>query len=168
MTDANKPTIVLVHGAFADASGWSAVYRELAALGHPVCAPSNPLRGVVGDSQYIRSFVSSLEGPVVLAGHSYGGCVITNASTRLSAVESLVYVAAFAPDEGETLSDAFALGGSTNLAKRLVTGPYPGASEGDADGYIDPDISTTCSARMSPLISRGSWPPRSVASPCPA
>ena len=120
MTDASKPTIVLVHGAFADASGWSAVYRELAALGYPVYAPSNPLRGVVGDSQYIRSFVSSIVGPVVLAGHSYGGCVITNASDGVPAVKSLVYVAAFAPDEGETLSDALTLGnGSTDLAKRV-------------------------------------------------
>ncbi|HEY1971140.1 MAG TPA: alpha/beta hydrolase, partial [Pseudonocardia sp.] len=80
MTNVSKPTVVLVHGAFADASGWSAVYRELAALGYPVCAPSNPLRGVVGDSQYIRSFISTIAGPVVLVGHSYGGCVITNAS----------------------------------------------------------------------------------------
>ncbi|WP_445183961.1 alpha/beta hydrolase [Pseudonocardia sp. Cha107L01] len=140
MTDASKPTIVLVHGAFADASGWSAVYRELAAQGYPVYAPSNLLRGVVGDSQYIRSFVSSIEGPVVLAGHSYGGCVITNASAGVPTVKSLVYVAAFAPDEGETLSDTFTLGGgSTDLAKHLITRSYPGAPDGDVDGYIDPE-----------------------------
>jgi pimeloyl-ACP methyl ester carboxylesterase len=139
MTDASKPTIILVHGAFADASGWSAVYRELAALGYPVYAPPNPLRGVASDGQYIRSFVSSIEGPVVLVGHSYGGCAITNASAEAPAVKALVYVAAFAPDEGETLSDAFTLGGgSTDLAKHLVARPYPGAPEGDADGYIDP------------------------------
>ncbi|MGH3263984.1 MAG: alpha/beta hydrolase [Trebonia sp.] len=139
MTDASKPTIVLVHGAFADASGWAAVYRELAALGYPVHAPSNPLRGVDGDGRYLRSCISSLEGPVVLAGHSYGGCAITNASAGIPAVKALVYVAAFAPDEGETLTDAFALGGgSSDLAKHLVTRPYPGAPEGDADGYIDP------------------------------
>lgn len=139
MTDASKPTIILVHGAFADASGWSAVYRELTALGYPVYAPANPLRGVADDSQYIRSFVSTIDGPVVLAGHSYGGCVITNASAGVAAVKALVYVAAFAPDEGETLSDAFTLGGgSTDLAKHLVTRPYPDSPEGDADGYIDP------------------------------
>ena len=103
MTDASKPTIILVHGAFADASGWSAVYRELTELGYPVYAPSDPLRGVAHDSQYIRSFVSTIDGPVVLAGHSYGGCVITNASAGSPAVKALVYVAAFAPDEGETL-----------------------------------------------------------------
>jgi pimeloyl-ACP methyl ester carboxylesterase len=138
MTDASKPTVVLVHGAFADASGWSAVYRELTALGYPVYAPANPLRGVVSDSGYIRAFVSAIDGPVVLAGHSYGGCVITNASAGVAAVKALVYVAAFAPDEGETLSATFALGGgSTDLAKHLVTRPYPGAPDGDADGYID-------------------------------
>jgi pimeloyl-ACP methyl ester carboxylesterase len=137
MTDSSKPTVVLVHGAFADASGWSAVYRELTALGYPVYAPANPLRGVVSDSGYIRAFVSAIDGPVILAGHSYGGCVITNASAGVAAVKALVYVAAFAPDEGETLSDTFALGGgSTDLAKHLVTRPYPGAPDGDADGYI--------------------------------
>jgi pimeloyl-ACP methyl ester carboxylesterase len=138
MTDASKPTVVLIHGAFADASGWSAVYRELTAQGYPVYAPANPLRGVAGDAGYVRAFVSAIDGPVVLAGHSYGGCVITNASAGVAAVKALVYVAAFAPDEGETLSDTFALGGgSTDLAKHLVTRPYPGAPDGDADGYID-------------------------------
>ena len=138
MTDASKPTVVLVHGAFADASGWSAVYRELAGQGYPVYAPANPLRGVAADAGYIRAFVSTIDGPVVLAGHSYGGCVITNASAGVPAVKALVYVAAFAPDEGETLSDTFTLGGgSSDLAKHVVTRPYPGAPEGDADGYID-------------------------------
>jgi pimeloyl-ACP methyl ester carboxylesterase len=138
MTDSSKPTVVLVHGAFADASGWSAVYRGLAAQGYPVFAPANPLRGVASDGDYIRAFVSAIGGSVVLAGHSYGGCVITNASAGVAAVKALVYVAAFAPDEGETLSDTFTLGGgSTDLAKHLVTRPYPGAPDGDADGYID-------------------------------
>jgi pimeloyl-ACP methyl ester carboxylesterase len=139
MTDPTKPAVVLVHGAFADASGWAAVYRELATQGYPVYAPSNPLRGVASDGAYIREFVSTLEGPVVLAGHSYGGCVITNASAGVPAVKALVYVAAYAPEEGETLSAAGELGGgSTDLAKHLVLRPYPGAAEGDADGYIDP------------------------------
>ena len=139
MPDASKPTIVLVHGAFADASGWAGVYRDLAARGYPVCAPANPLRGVAGDAQYIRSFVSTIEGPVVLAGHSYGGCVITNAGAGAGAVKALVYIAAFAPEEGETLNATFGLGGgSTELPDHVVTRPYPGAPDGDADAYIDP------------------------------
>jgi pimeloyl-ACP methyl ester carboxylesterase len=135
----SKPTIVLIHGAFADASGWSAVFDALTSQGYPVYAPANPLRGVASDGEYVRTFVSTIEGPVVLAGHSYGGCVITNASAGLAAVKSLVYIAAYAPDEGETLTDAGTLGGgSTELTKHLVLRPYPGAPEGDADGYIDP------------------------------
>jgi pimeloyl-ACP methyl ester carboxylesterase len=140
MAQQAKPVIVLVHGAFADASGWSDVFHSLSATGYQVYAPANPLRGVASDGEYIRSFISTIEGPVVLAGHSYGGCVITNASAGLPMVKSLVYIAAYAPDEGETLTDAGTLGGgSTDLTKHLVLLPYPGAPEGDADGYIDPE-----------------------------
>lgn len=135
-----KPTIVLVHGAFADASGWSAVYKSLTDLGYPCYAPANPLRGVAADGDYLRSFVSTIEGPVVLVGHSYGGCVITNAGTGAPNVRALVYIAAYAPDEAETLSDAGTLGGgSTELTNHLIARPYPGAPDGDADGYIDPE-----------------------------
>jgi pimeloyl-ACP methyl ester carboxylesterase len=102
MAAGSKPTIVLVHGAFADASGWSQVFHELTSRGYPVYAPANPLPGVAADGQYIRTFISTLEGPVVLAGHSYGGCVITNASAGVSSVKALVYIGAYAPDEGET------------------------------------------------------------------
>jgi pimeloyl-ACP methyl ester carboxylesterase len=139
MTSTSLPTIVLVHGAFADASGWLDVARGLRELGYPVFAPANPLRGVASDGDYIRTFVSTIEGPVVLVGHSYGGCVITNASAGAPNVKALVYIAAYAPDEGETLTEAGALGGgSTDLTKHLVLRPYPGAPEGDADGYIGP------------------------------
>jgi pimeloyl-ACP methyl ester carboxylesterase len=136
----SKPTIVLVHGAFADASGWAGVYANLTDLGYTVYAPANPLRGVAHDGDYIRAFVATLEGPVVLVGHSYGGCVITNASAGDAKVKALVYIAAYAPDEGETLNDAGKLGGgSSELTKHLVVRPYPEAPEGDADGYIDPE-----------------------------
>ncbi|MFF4593609.1 alpha/beta fold hydrolase [Amycolatopsis sp. CA-161197] len=132
------PTVVLVHGAFADASGWQAVAAGLRERGYPVFAPANLLRGVAADAGYLRDFVSTIGGDVVLVGHSYGGCVITNASTGNPNVRALVYIAAFAPDEGETLLDSFALGGGTSeLGERLVRRPYPGAPEGDADGYID-------------------------------
>jgi pimeloyl-ACP methyl ester carboxylesterase len=134
-----KPTIVLVHGAFADASGWSAVFYALTAQGYTVYAPANPLRGVASDAPYIGKFITTIAGPVVLAGHSYGGCVITNASAGVEAVKGLVYVSAYAPEQGETLAAAGDLGGgSTELTKHLVVRPYPGAPEGDGDGYIDP------------------------------
>jgi pimeloyl-ACP methyl ester carboxylesterase len=133
------PTIILIHGAFADASGWRDVADGLRERDYTVYAPANPLRGLHSDAEYIRSFATTIDGPVVLVGHSYGGCVITNASAELSNAQALVYIAAYAPDEGETLADAGALGGgSTQLTEHLVTRPYPGAPEGDADGYIDP------------------------------
>ena len=135
----SEPTIVLVHGAFADASGWAAVVERLTALGYPVFAPANPLRGVIGDGEVIRTFVSTVEGPVVLVGHSYGGSVITNAGAGAANVRALVYIAAYIPDEGETLLAAGALDGASNdLAEHLTVRPYPGAPEGDVDAYIDP------------------------------
>ncbi|MBM7503737.1 alpha/beta fold hydrolase [Agromyces aurantiacus] len=134
-----KPTIVLVHGAFADASGWNDVTERLQKQGYTVLAASNPLRGLHTDAAYVRSILESIEGPIVLVGHSYGGAVITNAATGMANVEALVYVAAYALDEGERLVDANALGGGhTDLADHIVVRPYPGAPEGDADGYIDP------------------------------
>lgn len=134
-----KPTIVLVHGAFADSSGWNLVAPALQADGYPVIAFSNPLRGVQYDSQYLRDFLSTIEGPVVLVGHSYGGALITNAATGNSNVKSLVYVAAYALDEGESVAAANTLGGGhAVITDHLVIRPFPGAAEGDADAYIDP------------------------------
>ena len=95
----SKPTVVLVHGAFADASGWSGVIGELRRDGYPVIAPANPLRGLDGDADYLASILATIPGPVVLVGHSYGGAVITNAAGRRPNVKALVYIAAFAPDE---------------------------------------------------------------------
>jgi pimeloyl-ACP methyl ester carboxylesterase len=100
---ATKPTIVLVHGAFADASGWNDVIHRLLCDGYPVIAPANPLRGIPSDSAYLASILATIEGPVVLVGHSYGGVVITNAARGNAKVKALVYVAAFAPDENETV-----------------------------------------------------------------
>ena len=139
--DDTKPTIVLVHGAFADASGWSAVIQRLSALGYATYAPANPLRGIISDGEYVRTFVSTIEGPVVLVGHSYGGSVITNASAGADNVRALVFIAAYVPDEGETLLAAGALDGASNdLGEHLVVRPYPGAPEGDGDAYIDPAV----------------------------
>jgi pimeloyl-ACP methyl ester carboxylesterase len=99
-----KPTIVLVHGAFADASTWRRVYDHLARDGHTVLAPANPLRGLPYDVSYTESVIDQLDGPVVLVGHSYGGAVITVAGSS-DKVAGLVYVAGVVPDEGESVND---------------------------------------------------------------
>ena len=93
-----KPTVVLVHGAFADASGWYGVHENLEDKGYKVIAAPNPLRGVSADAAYLKSFLTTVTGPIVLVGHSYGGVVITNAATGNANVKALVYIAAFAPD----------------------------------------------------------------------
>ena len=136
----SKPTIVLVHGAFADASGWTGVIKNLQRDGYSVFAPANPLRSLQGDAEYLRTFLSTIDGPIVLVGHSYGGAVITNAATDVANVYSLVYVCGFALDEGEPVLGALGLGGgSTALGDHTLVRPYPGAGEGDGDGYIDPE-----------------------------
>src|SRR5436309_12449458 len=101
---ATKPSIVLVHGAWADGSSWSRVIALLQDKGYTVYAPANPLRGLASDSAYIADFLHIITGPIVLVGHSYGGAVITNAATGNPNVKALVYVDAFAPDEGESLA----------------------------------------------------------------
>lgn len=113
-----KPTIVLVHGAFADSSSWNGVVSKLATNGFTVIAAANPLRGVASDAEYVASLARSISGPVVLVGHSYGGAVISAAAKGLENVKALVFVAAFAPDQGET---ALAL-----------TGKFPGSTLGSA------------------------------------
>jgi pimeloyl-ACP methyl ester carboxylesterase len=100
-----QPTVVLVHGAWADGSSWNDVIERLQAQGVQVTAPANPLRGISIDSTYIASLLDQIPGPVIAVGHSYGGAVITNSATNANNVVGLVYVAAFAPDEGETLAD---------------------------------------------------------------
>ncbi len=96
-----KPTVVMVHGAWADSSGWYDSAEMLRARGFDVIALANPLRGLTSDAAYIRSALETIDGPIVLVAHSYGGAVITGAATGLPNIEALVYVAAFVPDEGE-------------------------------------------------------------------
>jgi pimeloyl-ACP methyl ester carboxylesterase len=132
---AAKPTIVLVHGAWADAAGWSAVTERLQGQGYTVIAPANPLRGVPTDTAYLTSVLASISGPVVLVGHSYGGAVITNAATGNPNVKALVFIAAFAPDAGETLAQILAMNpGSQAAPPNLTFRPYPGG----VDTYISP------------------------------
>ncbi|HSS25137.1 MAG TPA: alpha/beta fold hydrolase, partial [Mycobacterium sp.] len=102
MTPTTTPTIVLVHGAFADASGFAGVIRELQSAGHTVIAPPNPLRSLAFDAAAISATVSAIDAPVVLVGHSYGGAVITQAAAGLDNVTALVYLAAFGLEEGES------------------------------------------------------------------
>ena len=100
----NAPlTVVLVNGAFADSSSWDGVIERLQADGVQVTAAPNPLRGISRDSAYVASFIKQVPGPVLAVGHSYGGAVISNAATGLGNVVGLVFVAAFAPEEGERL-----------------------------------------------------------------
>ncbi|WBB80407.1 alpha/beta hydrolase [Micromonospora sp. WMMD882] len=138
---ASGPTIVLVHGAFADASGWTEVVRILQRDGHRVIAPANPLRSVSADSAYLASVLTTVDGPLVLVGHSYGGMVITNAAVGNPRVKSLVYVAAFAPEQGETVQELqLKYPGSKLGEAALDFRPYPTADgAGSVDGYVKPE-----------------------------
>src|SRR6476660_883363 len=139
-----KPTIVLVHGAWADGSSWNAVSSELQGQGFTVLTPPNLLRGVPFDAPYISSFVAQrTSGPVILVGHSYGGFVITNAALGGGDVRALVYVDAFAPDEGEVVFQILGGSGSAlDVADHttvLDLVGYPGAPEGDVEAFLKPD-----------------------------
>ena len=116
----STPTVVLVHGAFADSSSWNSVIEQLHEKSLTVVAVANPLRSLPGDSAYVRNVIASIGGPVVLVGHSYGGMVITEAAADNDAVAALVYVSAFAPETGETAFD--------------LSGKFPGSTLGAALG----------------------------------
>lgn len=137
MAVAAKPTVILVHGAFAESSSWNGVAARLIGQGYPVIAAANPLRGVANDAKYVSDLIEHTPGPIVLVGHSYGGSVITNAVKGSSKVKALVYVAAFAPDIGESAA--------------TLAGKFPGGtlgptlaepvqlSDGNEDLYIQRD-----------------------------
>lgn len=134
---APRPTVVLVHGAFAESSSWNGVIRKLQAQHFPVIAAANPLRGVKSDAADIAGLVDSIKGPVVLVGHSYGGMVIAEAAKAKPNVKALVFVAAFAPEEGES---AAALAGrfpGSTLGPTLAP-PVP-LADGGQDLYIQQD-----------------------------
>ena len=139
MTDTDTPTVVLVHGAFADGSSWSGVIERLNRRGIKVTAPANPLRGIEFDSAYTASVFRQTPGPVLAVGHSYGGAVISNAAARADNVVGLVFVAAFAPDEGERLGEVEAGSKDSVLNSALVPLQYPTADGGSATEFaIDP------------------------------
>src|SRR5918997_1231573 len=131
-----KQTIVLVHGAYAESSSWNSVIRPLAAEGHRVIAWANPLRGVAGDAAALSDLVRSIEGPVLLVGHSYGGSVMTNVAADAGDVVGLVFVAGFALEPGESSADASALVPGSTLGETLVRVPL---ADGGTDTYIAQD-----------------------------
>jgi pimeloyl-ACP methyl ester carboxylesterase len=159
-----NPTIVLVHGAFADAGSWGPVTRGLLDAGHTVLAPPVPNRSLIGDSAYIRRFVEQIDGPVLLAGHSYGGAVITVAGAAENVV-GLVYVSGYALDEGESLGQLQGRFPDSDLAANLVYAPYtlPDGTDGtdvsvkiDAfpavfAGGVDPEVAEVLAVSQRPL-----------------
>lgn len=140
-----KPTIVLVHGAWADASSWTRVIERLQGDGHTVVAIPNTLRSVAADAAVVRTYLDTVPGPVVLVAHSYGGFVITNAATGAANVKALVYIDAFIPDEGQP---AAALTGQASVLVSALTNPtsvfklvpIPGAPPEVADTYLLPEV----------------------------
>ena len=138
MTDTTtKPTIVIVHGAWTDASSFAGVQQQLTEGGYDVLEFANPLRSLAGDADYLATFVQSrTSGPVVLVGHSYGGAVIGAAAAAVPSVTGLVYVNAFVPTEGESLLDLLNSAGPVDPSQLFDMAPYPGAPEGDVDLYL--------------------------------
>src|SRR5215469_14442706 len=147
-----KPTIVLVHGAWADSGSWNGVIWRLQAAGYTVDAPPNPLRGVRYDSTYLADFLSSISGPIVLVGHSYGGFAITNAATGNPNVKALVYDDAFIPAKGDTLlSLSSAQPGSCLAPQPFNPVPYPHPRvPGDVDLYVKASVFPGCFANGLP------------------
>jgi pimeloyl-ACP methyl ester carboxylesterase len=138
-----KPSVVLVHGAWADASSWSGEAATLQAAGYDVRAIANPLQDLTTDSRYVADYLKTIHGPIVLAGHSYGGSVITNAAAGLGTVKALVYVDAAAPAPGETngqLSGAGSILNKLPPARLFYTTTYPNAPEGASELYLKEDI----------------------------
>ncbi len=160
-----KPTIVLVHGAFADGSSWTPVLERLQRRGYTAVAVANPLRGVRSDADALDARLATIDGPVVLVGHSYGGAVITNAKARSPKVKALVYVAAFAPAEGEAAAQLAAKYPGSTLGETLAPVPLPDGSE---DLYIKPSLfrqqfAADVPARQAALMASTQRPIRNVA-----
>jgi pimeloyl-ACP methyl ester carboxylesterase len=163
-----EPTIVLVHGDWADGSSWNAVTKRLINRGYNVVVPPNPLRGGIEDSAYLKRFLEAIQGPIVLAAHSYGGFVITNAAVGVTNVKALVYIDAFIPDDGEKLFDlapgscvaadptkvfnAVPIAGGADLYLQTAPNPpYPGIAECFANG-VDPETTALIAATQRPAF----------------
>jgi pimeloyl-ACP methyl ester carboxylesterase len=134
-----QPTVVLVHGAFADASSWAPVIERLQSRGIAVTAPPNPLRGLTADTAYLASVLDQTPGKVVLVGHSYAGAVISGAAHKATNVAALVFIAAFAPDEGEMLGQLTPTSKDAILGPALVPHTYPtGNGSSATEVLVDP------------------------------
>jgi pimeloyl-ACP methyl ester carboxylesterase len=160
-----RPTIVLVHGDWADASSWTSVLERLQGKGYTVVAPPNPLRGPMEDAAYLSSYLATISGPIVLVAHSYGGFVTTNAATGNPNVKALVYIDSFMPDQGDILGNLAASGGSCVSQDALNAVPYDGgvdlylrwAANGDYPGFaqcfangVDPRQAAVLAAEQRP------------------
>ena len=137
-TSPSPLTVVFVHGAFADSSSWTGVLERLQANNVQVVAAANPLRGISIDSAYVASLFDQIEGPVLAVGHSYGGAVISNAATGARNIVGLVFVAAFAPDEGERLGEVTGTSKDSVLNSALVPHQYPTGNGTATEFSIDP------------------------------
>jgi pimeloyl-ACP methyl ester carboxylesterase len=137
-TSPSPLTVVFVHGAFADSSSWTGVLERLQANNVQVVAAANPLRGISIDSAYVASVFNQIQGPVLAVGHSYGGAVISNAATRARNIVGLVFVAAFAPDEGERLGEVTGTSKDSVLNSALVPHQYPTGNGTATEFSIDP------------------------------
>ncbi len=137
---ADAPTVLLVHGAFADSSSWREVIERLQGAGVKVIAAANPLRGITNDSAYVASLIDQTPGTVIAVGHSYGGAVITNAATQAHNVVGLVYVAGYAPAAGERLSDVGAASSDSVLGTTLIPIHHPSMNGGESllEFVVDP------------------------------
>jgi pimeloyl-ACP methyl ester carboxylesterase len=170
-----KPTIVLVHGDWADGSSWNAVTKRLIAHDHHVLVPPNPLRGPIEDGAYVKSLLESIDGPIVLVAHSYGGFVITNAATGVNNVKALVYIDAFIPDEGDLLFDLVpgsclaadpakvfttvpVAGGADLYLQIEPNAPYAGFAECFANG-VDPETTAIIAATQRPAFTNQATEP---------
>jgi len=151
-----KPSIVLIHGAWADGSSWSGVIKRLQQQGYTVYAPANPLRGLTSDSAYITNFLQSISGPIILVGHSYGGAVITNAAIGNPNVKALVYIDAFAPDQGESLASLSSVPPPPGQSPSCLSGDpttvfnFVPLTGGDTDLYVKPSLFPSCFANDLP------------------
>ena len=160
----DKPTVVLVHGAFAESSSWNGVVSRLQSEGLPVLAIANPLRGLAHDAEYLRSVIDRIDGPVVVAGHSYGGSVASEATEGADDVRALVFVASFILEPGESTGDLAAKFPGGELGAALAPIPYAAGAESGDDLYIkqdefravfaadvDPDVAALMAATQRPI-----------------
>ena len=163
--DGSRPTVVLVHGAFAESASWDGVIARLQGQGYTAVAAANPIRSVSGDAGFLASILDAIEGPIVLVGHSYGGAVMSNAAVGKGNVEALVFVGAFAPEEGENIGELSARYPGATLGETLWSVPL---ADGSTDLYIRQELyhqqfAEDVPAEQTALMAAGQRPLRDVA-----